>query len=210
MKSSIVSSRRTFILGVLALGNGRILSAVRGAVAAGRPALDFNYVDLAGKRGRRADFLGRVMVLEWLNPACPYVVRHYRSGNLPALQAEARAAGVVWLQINSMGMGDLDAAVSTEWQKKQGVTADAYIRDQPGAIGRLYGARTTPHLFVIAKDGTVAYEGAIDDQPQASLANTTSAHNYVRAALGALAAGKAVTPASTEPYGCEVKYASGN
>jgi len=127
---------------------------------------------------------------------------------MPSTQEAAAADGAVWLQINSTAMGDLDAAKSVEWQKKQGVVATAYIRDQTGTVGRLYGAQTTPHLFVIAKDGTLAYQGAIDDQPSASLANTMAAHNYVKAALIALKAGKPVEKATTPPYGCGVKYGS--
>jgi hypothetical protein len=125
-------------------------------------------------------------------------------------QAAAAADGAVWLQINSSSMGDLDPAASAEWQKKQGVTATAYIRDEAGKLGRLFGAQTTPHLYVIAKDGTLVYQGAIDDQPNASQANTTSAHNYVKAALAALKAGKPVEKSSSQPYGCGVKYGAEN
>jgi hypothetical protein len=112
----------------------------------------------------------------------------------------------VWLQVNSGSIGDLDAAKSVEWQTKQGVTATAYIRDVTGKLGRLFDAKTTPHLFVIGKDGTLVYQGAIDDQPNASVTNTTSAHNYVKAALAALRAGKPVETTSTPSYGCGVKY----
>ncbi len=175
-------------------------------VDSGKPAPAFTVTDVAGKTHSLSDYRGKVVVLEWLNPACPFVVRHYRSGNMPATQALAAADGAVWLQVNSTAMGDLDAAKTLEWQKKQGVVATAYIRDQDGKLGRLFGAQTTPHLYVIAKDGTLAYQGAIDDQPSASLANTTSAHNYIKAALAALKAGKPVEPASTAPYGCGVKY----
>ena len=176
------------------------------AVESGRPAPDFTFTDLSGKTQRLSDFRGKVVVLEWLNPACPYVLRHYRSGSLPATQAAAAGDGAVWLQVNSTAMGDLDGAKSLEWQKKNNVVAAAYIRDQSGKIGRLYGAQTTPHLYVIAPDGRLAYQGAIDDQPSASLANTMSAHNYVKAALAALKAAKPVEPATTQPYGCAVKY----
>lgn len=176
------------------------------AVDPGKPAPDFSFTDLEGKSHKLSDYRGKVVILEWLNPACPFVVRHYRSGNMPSTQQAASADGAVWLQINSTAMGDLDAAKSVEWQKKQGVIATAYIRDQAGKIGRLYGAQTTPHLFVIAKDGTLAYQGAIDDQPSASLANTMSAHNYVKAALAALKAGRPIEKATTTPYGCGVKY----
>jgi AhpC/TSA family len=183
---------------------------VRAAVESGRLAPDFTFTDLAGKTQKLSDFRGKIVVLEWLNPACPYVVRHYRSGNLPATQKLAAAEGVVWLQINSMAMGDLDAAKSAEWQQKQGVIATAYIRDPGGKIGRLYGAQTTPHCFVIGRDGKLAYRGAIDDQPQASVANTDSAHNYVKAALTALKAGRPLEKTTTTPYGCEIKYGSDN
>lgn len=176
------------------------------AVESGKLAPDFTFTDLSGKSHRLSDFRGKIVVLEWLSPGCPYVLRHYRSGNMPDTQAVAAADGAVWLQINSSAMGDLDAAISAAWQKKQGVIAAAYIRDESGKLGRLYGAQTTPHLFVIGKDGTLAYQGAIDDQPQASLANTTSAHNYVKAALAALKAGRPVEKAVTQPYGCGVKY----
>ena len=182
-------------------------SLARAAVASGERAPDFAFTDLAGQTRKLSDFRGKVVVLEWLNPACPYVVRHYKSGNLPALQKAAAADGIVWLQLNSSAVGDLDAAASAAWQKKQNVAAAAYIRDRDGRIGRLYGARNTPHLFVINRDGILAYHGAIDDQPAGSIATVDSARNYVSAALAALKAGRAVDPASTEPYGCQIKYA---
>jgi len=181
-------------------------TSIGAAVESGRPAPDFTFTDLKGQTKKLSAYRGQVVVLEWLNPGCPYVLRHYRSGNLPSLQAAAAAEGAVWLQINSSAMGDLDPAKSAEWQKKQSVVAAAYIRDVSGKLGRLYGAQNTPHLYVITKDGTLAYQGAIDDQPQASLAMTTSAHNYVKAALAALKAGKPVEPATTPAYGCGVKY----
>lgn len=196
---------KTLLCAALVIASAAPVSA---AVESGKPAPDFSFTDLAGKAHQLSDYRGKVVVLEWLNPACPYVVRHYRSGNMPSTQEAAAAGGAVWLQINSTAMGDLDPAKSGEWQKKQGVIATAYIRDQAGKIGRLYGAQTTPHLFVIAKDGTLAYQGAIDDQPGASLANTMAAHNYVKAALAALQAGKPVEKTATPPYGCGVKYGS--
>ncbi len=192
----------------VALASACVAPAVCTAVESGQPAPDFTFTALSGKTQKLSDYRGKVVVLEWLSPACPFVLRHYRSGNLPATQAAAAADGVVWLQINSSAMGDLDPVATAEWQKKQGAVATAYIRDQGGKIGRLYGAQTTPHLYVIAKDGTLAYQGAIDDQPSASLAMTTSAHNYVKAALAALKAGRPVEKPTTQPYGCGVKYGS--
>ena len=185
-------------------------SLVGAAIESGRPAPDFTVTDITGKTQKLSDFRGKVVILEWLNPGCPVVGRHYRSGNMPATQAAAAADGAVWLQINSSSMADLDAEKSIEWQKKQGVVATAYIRDQFGKLGRLFGAQTTPHLYVIAKDGTLAYQGAIDDQPNASAANTLSAHNYVKAALASLKAGKPIEKSSTTPYGCGVKYGAEN
>ena len=179
-------------------------------VESGKPAPDFTFTDLAGKTQKLSDFRGKVVVLEWLNPACPYVVRHYRSGNMQSTQTVAAADGAVWLQVNSTAMGDLDPEKSVEWQKKQGVVATAYIRDQSGKLGRLFGAQTTPHCFVIGRDGTLAYQGAIDDQSQATQANTPAAHNYVKAALAALRAGQSVAKATTQPYGCGVKYGDGS
>lgn len=192
--------------GAVAMAAALVLSVSEAAVESGKPAPDFSVTDIAGKTHRLADYRGKVVVLEWLNPGCPFVVRHYRSGNMQSTQKAAAADGAVWLQVNSGSIGDLDAAKTVEWQTKQGVTATAYIRDETGKLGRLFGARTTPHLFVIGKDGTLVYQGAIDDQPQASQANTTSAHNYVKAALAALAAGRPVEVPSTPPYGCGVKY----
>lgn len=182
------------------------LSSALTAVESGQPAPDFTFTDLAGRTQKLSDFRGKIVILEWLNPGCPYVLRHYRSGNLPETQAQAAAVGAIWIQINSNAVGDLDAAKSAEWQKKQGVVATAYVRDPSGEIGRLYGAQSTPHLYVIARDGTLAYQGAIDDQPQASLATTASAHNYVKAALASLQAGQPVEKNKTEPYGCSIKY----
>lgn len=178
----------------------------RAAVDSGQPAPDFTFTDAAGKTQKLSGLRGKIVILEWLNPGCPYVLRHYRSGNMPDTQAKAAAEGAVWLQINSNGVGDLDAAKSAEWQKKYGATALAYIRDQTSQLGRLYGAQTTPHVYVIGQDGTLAYQGAIDDQQNASQANTMSAHNYVKAALAALKAGKPVEKPATTPYGCDIKY----
>jgi hypothetical protein len=193
------------LLVALLAGPGAVLAAA----GSGRPAPDFTVTDLAGRTHRLADYRGRIVVLEWTAPACPYVLRLYKSGSLPATQQAAAAAGAVWLQVNSSAMGDLDPGKTREWQRKNGVRADGYIRDVSGELGRRFGAQTTPHLFVIAADGTLAYQGAIDDQPGASLANTMAAHNHVKAALAALAAGRPVETAATRPYGCSVKYGGG-
>ena len=201
------NKRLLWVVALLVVGTATLLSA---GVESGKRAPDFTFTDLAGKTQKLSDFRGKVVVLEWLNPACPYVVRHYRSGNMQSTQTVAAADGAVWLQVNSTAMGDLDPEKSVEWQKKQGVVATAYIRDQSGKLGRLFGAQTTPHCFVIGRDGTLAYQGAIDDQSQATQANTPAAHNYVKAALAALRAGQSVEKATTQPYGCGVKYGDGS
>jgi peroxiredoxin len=200
------NKRLLWVVALLVFGTATLLSS---GVESGKPAPDFTFTDLAGKTRKLSDFRGKVVVMEWLNPACPYVVRHYRSGNMQSTQTVAAADGAVWLQVNSTAMGDLDPEKSVEWQKKQGVVATAYIRDQSGKLGRLFGAQTTPHCFVIGRDGTLAYQGAIDDQSQATQANTPASHNYVKAALAALKAGQAVEKATTQPYGCGVKYGDG-
>lgn len=203
------SSIKLLLWGIALLVAGPT-TLVRAGVATGKPVPEFTFTDLAGKTHQLTDFRGKVVVLEWLNPACPYVVRHYRSGNMQSTQAAAAADGAVWLQVNSTAMGDLDPEKSAEWQAKQGVVAKAYIRDQSGKLGRLLGAQTTPHCFVIGRDGTLIYQGAIDDQSQATQANTPAAHNYVKAALAALKAGQPVAKATTQPYGCGVKYGDGS
>lgn len=185
-------------------------ATARPTLESGKPAPDFAVTDIAGKTHKLSDYRGKIVILEWLNPGCPFVLRHYRSGNLPSTQAMAVTDGAIWLQVNSSAMGDLDAAKTAEWQKKQDVVATAYIRDEKGKLGRLFGAQVTPHLYMIGRDGTLVYQGAIDDQPSASVANTMSAHNYVKAALAALKAGKPVEKATTEPYGCGVKYGGDN
>lgn len=199
------SLRRLLVL--LALAVVGLAPDARAAVARGQPAPDFTVTDIAGQKHALSAYRGKIVVLEWLAPGCPYVLRHYRSGNLPATQSAALADGAVWLQINSSAMGDLDLAKTEEWRKKNGVApAVAYIRDEAGQLGRAFGAETTPHLFVISADGKLAYQGAIDDQPSASLANTVHAHNYVKAAIAALKAGRPVETATSKPYGCGVKY----
>jgi len=203
-RPSVLLRRWLALLTLAALG---LAPAARAAVAPGQPAPDFTVTDIAGQKHTLSAYRGKIVVLEWLAPSCPYVLRHYRSGNMPATQSAALADGAVWLQINSSAMGDLDLAKTEEWRKKNGVApAVAYIRDEAGKLGRAFGAETTPHLFVISADGTLAYQGAIDDQPSASQANTVHAHNYVKAALAALKAGRPAETATSKPYGCGVKY----
>jgi len=185
--------------------------AINRAAAAdvGRPAPDFTLTDLTGQTHKLSDYRGKVVVLEWVNQECPFVVKHYASGNLPATQKAATADGVVWLTINSGrpgAQGDFDPTQVNQWAKAHGAAYTAYFRDQDGKVGRLYGAKTTPHMYVIAADGTLAYNGAIDSIRSASQADIAKAENYVNSALAALKAGQPVKTASTQAYGCSVKY----
>jgi hypothetical protein len=148
-------------------------------------------------------------VLEWVNPECPFVQKHYTSGNMPATQKAAMADGVVWLSINSGhagAEGDFDAAKAAAWLKSMNAAPTAYFRDQDGKIGRLYSAKTTPHLFVVTPDGRLAYDGAIDSIRSANKDDIPKATNYVNAALAAVKNHQSVAKSATQPYGCAVKY----
>jgi hypothetical protein len=184
-------------------------SSALGGVAVGQTAPDFSLTDINGQVRKLSDYRGKTVVLEWTNPECPIVQKHYRSGNMPALQKSATADGVVWLSINSGhagGEGDYAPAQVSEWLSSMGARPTAYMRDLDGSVGHLYGARATPHMFIIAGDGTLVYAGAIDSIPSADPADIAQATNYVRAALDALKAGRPIAVATSRAYGCAVKY----
>jgi peroxiredoxin len=176
------------------------------AVETGRTAPDFTLTDVAGKTQRLSDYKGKVVVLEWVNPGCPVVQRHYNSGNMQATQTAAQADGVVWLQINTGPKSDMSNDRTIAWLKKVKASSNAYLRDETGKVGRLYGAKATPHLFIVDQNGTLVYQGAIDDSPTAREADTMKAKNYVKAALASLKAGQPIAKANTQAYGCAVKY----
>ncbi len=180
------------------------------AVEAGQPAPDFTLTDISGKTHKLSDFRGKTVVLEWVNPECPFVVKHYESsGNIPAMQKAAAAEGVVWLSINSGkagAQGDFEPAKVSTWSAKTGAAPAAYFRDSDGTVGKLYGAKTTPHMFVITAEGIVAYAGAIDSIRSTKAEDISKATNYVAAALESVKAGQPVAKPMTEPYGCSVKY----
>jgi len=179
------------------------------AVTNGAEAPGFTITDTAGKAVRLADYRGKYVVLEWTNPECPFVRKHYSSGNMQALQKEWGAQGVVWLAINSTNSGHSEFKTPDEmraWMRDQGGTPAATLIDGTSDTGRAYGARTTPHMFVIDPAGRLVYQGAIDDRRSANPADAKLANNYVRAALTEARAGKPVAVASTPPYGCSVKY----
>jgi hypothetical protein len=183
--------------------------AMRAAATVGQPAPNFSLTDMTGQTRSLADYRGKVVVLEWTNPECPIVRKHYRSGNMPALQKSAAAEGVVWLSINSGyqgSQGDYDPARVGQWLKSTGAAPAAYMRDQDGRVGRLYGAKATPDMFVISADGTLVYAGAIDSIASADPSDIARATNYVRAALDSLKQGRPVAVATSRPYGCSIKY----
>lgn len=175
----------------------------------GKQAPEFATVDSHGKTVKLADFKGKTVVLEWSNHDCPYVRKHYGAGNMQALQSEAAAKGVVWLTVVSSAKGQqgfvegLEANKLTDDRKAKPA---AVLLDPKGQAGKAYGATATPHMFVIAPDGTLVYGGAIDDRASANPADIPKARNYVRDALAAVAAGKPMVPATTRAYGCSVKY----
>ncbi|MES2960063.1 MAG: thioredoxin family protein [Pseudomonadota bacterium] len=176
----------------------------------GQAAPAFSAVDASGKTVSLADFKGKTVVLEWVNPQCPYVRKHYDSANMQGTQKSASAQGVVWLSVNSTHPSHYDykpAAEMAAWTQKQGAAPSATLMDSEGRIGRAYGARTTPHMYVVDAKGTLVYAGGIDDKPSANPADVKTAKNLVNAALADVLAGRAVAQAVTRPYGCSVKYA---
>jgi len=178
--------------------------------AVGKAAPDFTLTDINGQQHSLSSFKGKTVVLEWVNPECPFVVKHYdKSGNMPRTQQAAAKDGVVWLQINSGhpgAQGDFDPAKVSDWQKRNAVASTAYFRDQDGKVGKLYDARTTPHMYVIDPAGTLVYAGGIDDIRSSKPEDIAKATNYVSAALSDLKAGQMVRTKNSQPSGCSVKY----
>jgi len=179
------------------------------AIAPGTAAPDFTISDTSGKAVKLADYRGKFVVLEWTNPECPFVGKHYTSKNMQDLQKEWGSKDIVWLTINSTNSSHGEYKNPTEmasWMRAQGGAPKATLIDGTSATARAYDARTTPHMFVIDPTGKLVYNGAIDDKRSTNLADAKIAHNYVRAALTEATAGKPVTVASTAPYGCSLKY----
>jgi hypothetical protein len=180
-------------------------------VAIGKAAPDFSLSDSNGRTQTLSQYKGRVVVLEWNNPACPFVGKHYGSGNMQKQQADATAAGVVWLTINSGAsgkQGDLDGPGANAYVAKVGGKQTAYLLDPEGNAGHLYGARTTPHMYVIDAQGILRYMGGIDSIRSTDQSDIAKATQYVPQALAELKAGKPVSVPTSQPYGCGVKYGS--
>jgi len=184
-------------------------AAACSAFAAPQPgdsAPNFSLTDLQGQKHALADYKGKYVVLEWNNPECPFVHKHYDSGNMQKLQQDAESKGVVWLTINSApGSPQADAPIS-KFLADEHAAPTAYLRDTDGTVGRLYAAKTTPDMYVINPDGKLIYDGAIDNRPTPDPSDIAGATNYVRAALDESMAGKPVTVSVSKPYGCHVRY----
>ena len=175
----------------------------------GALAPDFTVADAAGKPVKLSDYRGKFVVLEWTNPECPFVQKHYGSANMQSMQKEWGGKDVVWLAVNSTREGHYEyknGAQMQAWMSDQGGAPKAVLIDGKSDVGRAYAAKTTPHMFVIDPAGKVVYAGAIDDKRSANPADVKTAKNFVTAALTEATAGRPVTVASTTPYGCSVKY----
>ena len=201
-------NRRTFsssvALAAIAAGTGQ----AHAAATIGQTAPDFTATDALGKTHKLSDFKGKHVVLEWTNPGCPFVVKHY-GGNMQALQKEFTAKGVVWLAITSTEKGSYEyfpPAKMMGWVNDKQAKPTALLMDEPGKIGQLYNAKTTPHMYIINPQGVLVYSGAIDSAPSARVDDIKTATNYVRQGLNEALGGKALSVASTRAYGCSVKY----
>lgn len=196
---------RSMILGLAVVAAPAVAQQTTGA-----PAGNFKLTDMTGRNVSLADYRGKTVVLEWNNPGCPFVKKHYDSGNMQRTQAAARAGGAVWLTINSGAPGKQGYMTGAEAQtfvKGAKATPTAYLLDPKGVVGKGYAAKTTPHLYIVDPAGKLVYQGGIDDKPTANAADIAGARNHVTAALGELKAGKPVSMPETRPYGCSVKYA---
>lgn len=174
-----------------------------------KPAPDFTLVDISGKKHSLSDYKGKYVVLEWNNWDCPFVKKHYSKGNMQGLQKSYGDKGVVWFTICSSGPGKQGYYEAKDHKarfKDSKSSATAYLTDPDGAVGKTYGARTTPHMFVINPEGVLIYAGAIDDKPSTKTADLEGATNYVQSCLDAAMAGKPVEVKTSTPYGCSVKY----
>ena len=186
-----------------------IAAPAAGAAVVGKPAPLFKAADVNGKAVSLSSFRGKTVVIEWNNPDCPFVKKHYGSGNMQKTQAAAMKDGVVWLTINSGApgkQGHLSGAQAKTHLAKAATRPTAYLLDPNGVVGKAYDAKTTPHLYIVNKAGTLVYAGGIDDKATPDPADISTARNHVLAALSEVKGGKAVSVATSRPYGCAVKY----
>ena len=196
-------------LGTLALAALLLPQPALAALAIGQRAPELSLEDVQGRSVRLSDFRGRHVVLEWNNPGCPFVRKHYGSGHMQALQADARGRGVVWLTVNSTADGSADfmtPAQMTRWLAEQKAAPSAALVDESGALGRAMGARSALHMFILNPRGELIYAGAIDSNPSAKIEDLKTATNYVRQGLNEALAGQPLSVATSRPYGCPITY----
>lgn len=201
---------KTWMMG--ALFGATVLAATSAMAQAvvGNPAPAFTATDTTGKPVTLSDFKGKFVVLEWTNPECPFVGKHYNSGNMPATQKQMTAKGVAWLSIQTTKKNDDKARAELQaWQKSKNASPTATIIDSDGNVARAYRATATPHMYVVDPQGTLIYAGAIDSKPSANPADIETATNFVSQALDEAMSGKTVSRPSTRAYGCAVKYPRG-
>jgi peroxiredoxin len=201
-----VSFLTLLLVAVLSLPPSRVEAA-----RLGESAPDFTATASDGKSYRLADYKGKFVVLEWHNNGCPYTRKHYDSGNMQRLQKQWTARGVAWFTVVSSAPGTqgyVTAGEENSYLSKMQAAPTAALLDPTGQLGHLYGAKTTPHMFVIDPQGRLIYQGAIDDRASTEVSDVNGATNYVSQALEQASAGRAVATAATRPYGCSVKYAN--
>jgi hypothetical protein len=213
MNAKLLAASLSFVLALAACDADADVEAIAAAAAAkvGSPAPAFTLVDSTGKTRSLAEFKGKTVVLEWTNHECPFVKKHYGAQNMQKQQRDAVARGVVWLSVNSGAPGEqghVDGAAAEAVRSKAKAAQTAYLLDPKGSAGRAYGAKTTPHMYVIDPAGVLRYAGAIDSIPSSDVDDLPKATQYVPQALSELAAGKPVSVSLTRPYGCDVKYAN--
>lgn len=202
---SLMKLTQAMLLSLLAA----ISLTTHAAVNVGQPAPGFTGLDSNGKQHSLSQYKGNTVILEWTNHDCPYVKKHYNSGNMQALQKDATANGVVWLSIISSSpgkQGHVSSKQANELTASRNASPTAVILDESSEIGLLYGAKTTPHMYIIDKTGQLVYMGGIDNTPSKNEDDIPRSKNYVRAALDEMAAGQAIKESITRPYGCSVKY----
>ncbi|KRH98825.1 redoxin domain-containing protein [Curvibacter sp. PAE-UM] len=197
------------LLSLLVLCSVLLPGPASAALGLGQTAPDMALSDVQGKPVRLSDYRGRHVVLEWTNPGCPFVRKHYRSGNMQALQAEARGRGVVWLTVNSTADGSADYLSPQQmarWLAEQKAAPSAALMDDSGELGRAMGARNSLHFFILNPRGELIYAGAIDSIPSAKAEDLPNATNYVRQGLKEALAGQPLSVATSRPYGCPITY----
>ena len=203
--------RPLFSLSVAAIAAVSLASPLAAAQRNGAIAQDFKLTDVNGQTVQLSQFRGKPVILEWHNPGCPFVSKHYGSGNMQATQKAAREQGAIWLTINSGAegkQGHMTGAEAKALIARQNIQSTDYLLDPKGLVGKAYGARTTPHLYIIDGSGILVYQGGIDDRPTANTADIKDARNHVLAALKEMRSGNKISVAQSRPYGCSVKYGS--